>query len=113
MNVHEELQQWGEPPLTPTEEVLIALLEALEQGVKPADTVVEPPVAGLLRRLEQTTKSFGSEAGLLGPPEGPAEAETLPNPFPGEFRFLRRWAAAATAGSGWRRRSSWAAASWR
>ena len=90
MNVHEELQQWGEPPLTPTEEVLIALLEALEQGVKPADTVVEPPVAGLLRRLEQTTKSFGSEAGLLGPPEGPAEAETLPNPFPGEFRFLLR-----------------------
>ncbi len=113
MNVNEELQRWGEAPLTAGEEELLALLDALAHGVRPAETVEEPPVAGLLRQLEQSTASFGSEAGLLGSPDAAAEATTLPNPFPAEFRFLRRWAAAATAGSGWRKRSSWAAGSWR
>ena len=57
--------------------------------MRPAETVEEPPVAGLLRQLEQSTASFGSEAGLLGSPDAAAEATTLPNPFPAEFRFLR------------------------
>ena len=79
----------GEAPLTAAEGELLALLDALARGVAPAETVEEPPVAGLLRQLEQSTASFGSEAGLLGSPDAAADATTLPNPFPAEFRFLR------------------------
>ena len=90
MNVNEELGRWGEPPLTAAEETLLKLLAALERGERPSETIVEPPVAWLLMQLEASTESFRSEAGLLGSPDAPAaEAPTLPNPFPGEFRFIR------------------------
>jgi serine/threonine protein kinase len=93
MTTDNDLAAWGEPPTTPAEQAdadrLAEALERLGRG----EPVPPPEQRSLdeVQPLEQAATLFREQAGLLDnnrtlwPPP-----QTLPDPFPGEFRILRR-----------------------
>jgi tRNA A-37 threonylcarbamoyl transferase component Bud32 len=116
MTVDAELANWGEPPVSRTEEVLLAVLDrfldhrARGEEVRPdtllADThELAADGAALLRAaecVEQFVATILEHSGIQGDPVAPSAAATelyegdmfgtaepLPDPFPGLYRIQR------------------------
>jgi serine/threonine protein kinase len=114
MTLNADLEDWGEPPATPEEEALAAVLDALAERLAGREITLPPvpqpsalterhePEALLardVRRLLAAAASVGEHSGEADSEEGAADpAPPLPDPFPGEFR-VERLAGAGAFGS--------------
>src|SRR5262249_27643869 len=113
MSVDAELARWGEPPVSDTEEALMAFLDnVLEQGTqaqaaRPESVFADAPTlaregaalvqaAECLEQFVDSVLEYSRVEGEYPPPPGaeteiypgalPDSMERLPDPFPGDYR---------------------------
>jgi hypothetical protein len=103
MNTNADLAKWGEPPATPEEERLAALVHGVLEGMQrgeDADATSRPaiaetannslePMADTIYWIQQLAASIGEYSGVTETGKAtPSQISGYPDPFPGELRIV-------------------------